>query len=108
LEKNLKNHRATSVLLLALASPLAWAQSAPDLRAAAVLASNCANCHGTAGVSPSIMPSLAGLPKTYLVQQMKAFRSGERPATLMHQLAKGYTDEQVELMAEYFSRQRAQ
>ena len=37
--------------------------------------------------------------------EMKAFRDGKRPATIMHQLAKGYTDPQIELIADYFSRQ---
>ena len=51
------------------------------------------------------MPSLAGQQKTYIVDQMKAFRDGKRPATIMHQLAKGYTDQQIELVADFFSRQ---
>jgi cytochrome c553 len=41
----------------------------------------------------------------YLTAQMKAFRKGERQATIMHQIAKGYTDEQVRLLAEYFAAQ---
>lgn len=52
------------------------------------------------------MPSLAGQQKTVIVEQMKAFRDGKRPATIMHQLAKGYTDPQIELIADYFSRQK--
>ena len=51
------------------------------------------------------MPSLAGLPQTYFVEQMKQFREGKRPATIMHQIAKGYTEQQTELLAEYFARQ---
>ena len=51
------------------------------------------------------MPSIAGQPKTYIVEQMKAFRDGKRSATIMHQLAKGYTDQQIELIADHFSRQ---
>ena len=39
------------------------------------------------------MPRLAGLPKNYIVAQMQAFRDGSRPATVMHQLAKGYNNE---------------
>ena len=72
---------------------------------AAYLAANCANCHGTDGHSAQGMPSLAGQSKSYLIQQMREFKSGARPATIMHQLAKGYTDAQIELMAEHFSRQ---
>src|SRR2546429_2740203 len=35
-------------------------------------------------------------PKEFLVSQMKAFQEGKRPATVMHQIAKGYTDAQIE------------
>lgn len=80
--------------------------AAPDL-ASRQLAANCANCHGTHGRAQGAMPSLAGLPKATIVEQMKAFRDGKRPGTLMPQLAKGYTDEQIALAADYFSRQPA-
>jgi cytochrome c553 len=52
------------------------------------------------------MPPLAGLDKNYIILQMQDFKSSKRPATIMHQLAKGYSDEQIELMAEYFSVQK--
>jgi cytochrome subunit of sulfide dehydrogenase len=73
--------------------------------AARSLAATCANCHGTDGRSVTKeMASLAGLPKDYLVSQMKAFRDGARPATVMPQIAKGYSDAQIELVADYLSR----
>ena len=69
------------------------------------LAATCANCHGTDGHSVTKeVVSLAGLPKDYLVAQMKAFRDGARPATIMPQIAKGYSDAQIEALADYFSR----
>ncbi len=71
------------------------------------LAAACASCHGTNGVSQQGMPNLAGHQRTYLVQQMQDFRAGKRPATIMHQIAKGYTDEQIDALAAYFSEQRA-
>ena len=51
---------------------------------AAMLANACAGCHGTYGASagPS-MPSLAGQTKDAIVDAMKAFRSGDRPSTIM-------------------------
>lgn len=70
-------------------------------------AANCANCHGTSGVSKGATPSLAGQKKEYLAEQMRAFRDGKRAATIMHQLAKGYTDAQIDAIAEHFSRQPA-
>ncbi|TCP05064.1 c-type cytochrome [Caldimonas thermodepolymerans] len=72
------------------------------------LAATCANCHGTAGrtVEGSAVPSLAGMPQPYFLEQMKAFKSGARQATIMHQIAKGYSDEQIERMAAYFAAQK--
>lgn len=79
----------------------AWAQ---DPNAARGLAATCFTCHGTDGHSVGgIPPSLAGQSKDYLVQQMKDFKSGKRPATVMQQQAKGYTDEQIEVLAGYFA-----
>jgi sulfide dehydrogenase cytochrome subunit len=71
------------------------------------LAAACANCHGTNGASVQGMPYLAGQSKGYIVERMLEFRAGRRPATIMHQIAKGYTDEQIEALATYFSAQKA-
>jgi cytochrome c553 len=102
----MNHHRATMLALLLLAAVTAQAQS-PDLRAGAYLGANCANCHGTAGRSVNNLPRLAGMPREAFVAHLRDFRDGRRAATIMHQLSKGYTDEQVNLMAEYFSRQAA-
>ena len=71
------------------------------------LAAACAICHGTNGVNAGGMPNLAGQHKDYLVQQMRDFRDGKRPATIMHQISKGYTEPQIEALAAYFSSQRS-
>ncbi len=72
------------------------------------LAATCANCHGTNGkaVEGSSVVSIAGLDKAYIVAQMKAFKAGTRPATIMHQLSKGYSDAQIETLATYFAAQK--
>jgi cytochrome c553 len=57
-------------------------------------------------VPGSSVPSIAGLPRDYMVAQMKAFKDGSRPATVMHQLTKGLTDQQIESMADYFAAQK--
>lgn len=74
---------------------------------AAMLANACAGCHGTHGGSagPS-MPSLAAQSKTAIVEAMKKFKSGERPSSIMGRLAKGYTDQQIEQMGEFFAKQK--
>jgi cytochrome c553 len=81
----------------------AGAQSG-DTTQARYIAANCANCHGTSGKSSGAMPSLAGQSKVYLVEQMRAFRDGKRTATIMHQIAKGYTEAQIDAVADHFSR----
>lgn len=95
--------------LLAAAFPVlpVAAQETSALRVQA-LAATCANCHGTQGraVEGAAVPGLAGMPAAYLVEQVKAFRSGARPATVMQQLAKGYSDAQVEQVAAYFAAQK--
>lgn len=71
------------------------------------LASACAICHGTEGraVTKDVIP-LAGLPQDHIATQMRAFRDGQRPATVMHQIAKGYTDAQIDAMAAWFAAQK--
>jgi cytochrome c553 len=66
----------------------------------------CANCHGTNGVAQPGMESLAGTNKDELLKKMLDFKSGKKPATIMHQLAKGYSDEQLAALAGYFSAQK--
>jgi cytochrome c553 len=65
------------------------------------LAATCANCHGTdgKGVVDGGMPLINNLTSEQILTQMKAFKSGAREGTIMPQLAKGYTDEQLEIIA---------
>ena len=70
------------------------------------VAANCATCHGTDGKSRGPVPSLAGQDKAYIVQQVKDFRDGKRPSTIMQQLAKGYTDAEIDAAAAYFAAQK--
>ena len=89
-----------AVLLAGGAAAQAWAQ---DPGIARSLAANCTACHGTDGRSVGgVPPSLAGRDKGELLQTMKDFKAGKRPATVMHQHAKGYSDEQLELISNYF------
>jgi cytochrome c553 len=77
---------------------------AADPTHARSLAATCFTCHGTAGRSVGgNPPSLAGQNKEYMLQQLRDFKAGKRPATIMHQQAKGYTDEELEIIAGYFA-----
>jgi len=102
------NRRYLALALLAgaaLATP-ARAQSG-DANAGRNLAAACANCHGTNGRSLDGMPALAGMSSDRLARIMSEFRSRARPATVMNQIARGYTDEQIRHIADYFSAQAA-
>lgn len=72
------------------------------------LAATCMQCHGTDGKAApgEANVRLAGLPKDHILGQLQAFRSGQRPATVMHQLSKGYSPEQLDAIATYFSQQK--
>jgi cytochrome subunit of sulfide dehydrogenase len=69
------------------------------------LAATCANCHGTEGnAAPgSAVPGLAGMNKVQMQTALKAFRDGTRPATVMHQLTKGYTEQQIDAISSYYA-----
>jgi cytochrome c553 len=66
-------------------------------------AAACANCHGTTGVAQPGMETLAGQKQEDLLKKMLDFKTGKKPATLMHQLAKGYSDEQIDQLATHFA-----
>jgi len=99
-----------SFLAAAVATAIAGANGAiaqgADSKPARSLAASCANCHGTGGVSVGDVESLAGKPREDIVRKMQEFKSGARPATIMNQLAKGYTDEQIEALASWFAAQK--
>ncbi len=93
---------------LCLSATAALGQTSAAALHTRALAATCANCHGTEGraVQGAAMVSLAGQSKDYIVTQMRAFRDGSKPATVMHQLTKGYSLEQIDAIAAYFAAQK--
>ena len=94
-------------VLLPLTVPLALAASAvcaqgTDLQAR-VWAASCAACHGTNGKSLGGIASIAGVDKQQLLDKLLTYKNGTQPATVMHQHAKGYTNEQLDAIAGYFA-----
>ncbi len=94
-------------LLMAGTLSAAGAASAADATKvdtrARFMAANCAYCHGPEGKSRGAIPDLAGIDKDYFVSQMKAFKTGERPSTVMSKHAQGYTDAEYEALGTWFS-----
>ena len=86
----------------------AGAAHAADPNLGRNLAATCANCHGTNGhaVKGSGMDALAGMEKAKILQKLADYKSGDKPASIMHQIAKGYTEAQLDLIAGYFAGQK--
>ena len=102
----MKHEWTALALVLAAAAPAAHAQDRDALYVKG-LAASCTSCHGTGGrtADGSSVPALAGMPRDHMAAQMRAFKAGTRPATVMHQLARGYSDAQIDQLAGYFAAQ---
>ena len=73
---------------------------APNFEKAAA----CAACHGQNGISVSPpWPTLAGQHEEYIVHALNQYRDGSRKDPVMSPMAAPLTDQDVKLLAEYFS-----
>ncbi len=102
-----RTFRVALAMLTLAAAPWVHAQAQADMTLARNLAATCANCHGTNGAARGDMKSLAGVSAGKITAMVADYKSGAQPATIMHQIAKGYTDEQIKLIAAYLAAQPA-
>jgi cytochrome c553 len=93
-------------VLTSLLGAIGLAQ-AQDANLARNLAATCANCHGTDGNARGDMKPLAGVSAGKIISMVADYKSGAQPATIMHQISKGYTDEQIKLIAGFLAAQPA-
>jgi len=96
---------ALSLLLPALSGSLVEPALAGDTAAVRAKAQTlCENCHGKDGVAvlPGA-PNLSGQQKEYLVQQLRAYRSGSRQNPQMSVVVKTLTDADIENLADWYS-----
>lgn len=97
--------RSYSIILCSLLVLLTNNVIAEESKNVELLAASCAACHGTRGHSEGGLPSLAGMERLYIIEQMTQFTNGTRPATVMQHHASGYSAEEVELLADFFAKQ---
>lgn len=68
----------------------------------------CISCHGMQGITVTgLWPNLAGQKKEYLINQLHAFKKGERKSPIMEVISNELTNQQIKDVAEYFSQQAA-
>lgn len=97
-ETRVKDRRSTRlpVLLAALVA------SAPARADAPPGAASCSGCHAPAVLGLAI-PSLEGHGAADIIVQMQAFRTGQREATVMDRIAKGFSEEETRAIAEWLA-----
>lgn len=93
--------RANLIVLAAFA--FASEVQASEITRTVMLSNSCAGCHGTDGNSPGAMPSINGKSAQFISRALLEFREGKREATVMGRHATGYSDDEIQLIADYFS-----
>jgi sulfide dehydrogenase cytochrome subunit len=93
------------LVVLAIGLLAAHQVRADEISRATLLSVSCAGCHGTDGKSPGSIPTIGGKSSDFIATALRQFSSGERAGTVMGRHASGYTDEEIQLIADYFSGQ---
>ena len=93
--------RIAAAALLASVAAGALAADPPPGKAKAQM---CAACHGVLGIGTlPDTPNLAGQPRIYLIEQLKAFRGGKRSHEVMSLIARPMTDADIADLADWYS-----
>ena len=92
---------AAAVIGISLIASAAVASAQPPVGAA-----SCTGCHPSSAKVSSPVPRLAGLDRAAIVRAMQAFRSGQRAATVMDRVAKGFTDDEIQAIAAWYATPR--
>ncbi|HET8701975.1 MAG TPA: c-type cytochrome [Nitrococcus sp.] len=101
--------RLITFLALIALSLAAMAFEGGNPQAGKQKAAVCAGCHGADGNSPSgQFPNLAGQHASYLYEQLRLFKSGQRKNPIMQPQAAGLSDQDMKNLAAYFSSQTMQ
>lgn len=94
----------TPVCLLAMIAALSLPAAAqPKSDDGPLIAQACLGCHGQAGAGQGSVPKIAGFNRELFLASWAAFKANQRPATIMNRVARGYSDAEVQALADYFS-----
>ncbi len=96
---------AFSASALAVSSSISFGVTSGNHGPGADMLSNaCAGCHGTHGSSVGSAPTISGMTEDYFLEAMEEYKNGERPATIMDRIARGYSDDEINAMAGWFAK----
>lgn len=92
--------RVSAAVVVVLASIATAFASEPPAGAA-----SCSGCHPPNASVQSPVPPLVGKNAAEIVAQMQAFRTGQRAATVMNRIAKGFSEAEVRAIADWYAQQ---
>jgi len=92
-------HAFMVMLLCAGVTPASAAEAPPG-------AASCSGCHAERQNVNTPLQRLAGQDASAIVTAMQAYRGGQRPATVMDRIAKGFSDDEIKAIAAWFAMQR--
>ena len=97
----MKKLAIASAITLMMCSGFAWAGG--DAAAGEAKAASCGGCHGADGMGNADNPPAAGLDEAYFVEQLAAYKSGEREHAMMQMFAGQLSDEDMADLAAYYA-----
>ncbi|MPZ40465.1 MAG: cytochrome C [Rhizobiales bacterium] len=92
--------------LAALAVLFASTSAAPAIDVAPAGAAACSGCHPMSRAVETPFTRLTGRNPADIVTATQEFRTGQRPATVMGRLAKGFTDDEIKAIAAWYAAQK--
>jgi cytochrome subunit of sulfide dehydrogenase len=98
----MKGTFSIAALLLTMPAP-AWAGG---LAGAPPGATACSGCHPATRSVDSGVTRLIGRTPAELVTAMQAFKSGQTASTVMGRIAKGFSDDEIKAIAEWYGAQK--
>jgi cytochrome c553 len=69
-------------------------------------ASSCSGCHAAGARVDTAVPRLIGRSAADIIAQMQAFKGGQKPSTVMDRIAKGFTDPEIQAIADWYAQQK--
>ena len=98
--------RCLGWFILAQAFTIVSSAAEGDIEQGKKLSGQCKTCHGSHGIAQiPIAPNIAGEPEQYIINQLNAFRSGQREHEMMSVVAKTLDDESIRHLAKWYGSQ---